>query len=77
VHDERDSVQTYPTDRSISPQTISSTRPMPMIHVGAHVLGDVDEAAWLKKSRYRTPRVDDRITAITVMWPRADSGRWR
>ena len=30
-----DSIQTNPTDRSISPQTISSTRPMPMIVYGA------------------------------------------
>src|ERR1700684_2462372 len=45
-----DIVQTNPTDRSISPQTISSTRPMPMITYGPMYSAMLTKLPWLKKA---------------------------
>ena len=45
-----DSVQTNPTDRSISPQTISRTRPMPMITYGAMYWAMLTKLPWLTKA---------------------------
>ena len=45
-----DSIQTNPTDRSISPQTISSTRPMPMITYGAMYWAMLTKLPWLTKA---------------------------
>ena len=42
-------VQTNPTDRSISPQTITSTRPMPMITYGPMYWAMLTKLPWLKK----------------------------
>ena len=42
-----DRVQTNPTDRSISPQTITSTRPMPMITYGAMYWAMLTKLPWL------------------------------
>ena len=44
-----DSVQTNPTDKSISRQIISSTRPMPMITYGAMYWAMLTKLPWLKK----------------------------
>ncbi len=45
-----DSIQTNPTDRSISPQTISSTRPMPMTTYGAMYWAMLTKLPWLTKA---------------------------
>ena len=44
-----DIVQTNPIDRSISPQTITSTRPMPMSRYGPMYSAMLTKLPWLKK----------------------------
>ena len=50
------SIQTNPTDRSISPQTISRTRPMPMIVYGAMYWAMLTKLPWLTKCEVVTAK---------------------
>src|ERR1035437_6947554 len=62
-----DSVQTNPTDRSISPETISSTRPMPMTTYGPMYWAMLTKLPWLKKAEVVAAKEMKTITAMSGM----------